>query len=140
MRFGLCGGTAFWWWYRRKLMKNGGDGNDKTWKFAQNVVTLMDGKFFWCLIMSCVRETFASAFLDTIHSLLHLIEFPYPFFVFCCCCYCCQPASHPSTITKQTYTRICFICLLAPLSSYQFVISDVCHSISFLLFDDIFSP
>lgn len=80
MRFGLCAVVElpFDDDIAEKLMKNGRDGNDKTWKFAQNVVTLMDGKIFWCLIMSRVRETFASAFLDTIHSLLRLIEFPYP--------------------------------------------------------------
>jgi len=31
-----------------------------------------------CLVFCFVQETFASAFLDTIHSLLRLIEFPYP--------------------------------------------------------------
>ena len=76
-----------------------------------------------CLVLYfCTRKIFASAFLDTIHSLLHLIEFPYPSF---CIVVVPQPSRHK---------RICFICLLAPLSSYLFVISDVCHLIfSFLM-------
>ena len=129
----------FMWWncllmmISPKLMKNGGAREmTKHENFAQNVVTLMDGKIFWYLIMSRALFLYEENICVSIFG-------HHPFssssnwisisiFLYCCCC--------PSTITTQTH--------MLHLSLGSSVKLSICYlwclSLDFLFFDDKFSP